>query len=178
LLLWAVITKLEWVEKKLANIKMLIMDVDGVLTDCRVFLDSSGQWRRLFSIRDGYGISRLMEAGYQTAVITGSKAEDIEKRVQVLKIHHFYQGSLDKVPAFEEIVRKTGLKEEEIAYIGDDLFDIPILQRVGFAATVPDAMDEVLSVVDYVTKRPAGNGAVREVCDFICKLGAYRKGDL
>ena len=153
------------------------MDVDGVLTDCRVFLDSNGQWKRMFSIRDGYGITRLMESGYQTGVITGSKAEDIEKRVQVLKIQHFYQGSLHKEPAFDEILKKTGLADKEIAYIGDDLFDIPILKRVGFAATVSDAMEEVLSKVDYVTKRPAGNGAVREICDLIIKMGAFKKGD-
>lgn len=154
---------------------MLIMDVDGVLTDCRVFLDSDGQWRRFFSIRDGYGISRLIESGYQTGIITGSKAEDIEKRAQVLKIQHFYQGSVHKVPAYEDILKKTGFNEDEIAYIGDDIFDVPILKRVGFSATVSDAMEEVIASVDYVTRRPAGNGAVREVCDFIFKYGAFRK---
>lgn len=151
------------------------MDVDGVLTDCRVFMDSDGNWKRLFSIRDGYGITRLNEAGYKTAIITGSKAVDIEKRVQVLGIHYFYQGSTDKFPAFEKLMKESGLQPDEIAYIGDDLFDIPVLEKVGFSATVPDAMDEVLPVVDYVTKRPAGNGAVREICDFIFKYGAFKK---
>ncbi len=155
---------------------MLILDVDGVLTDCRVFLDSDGQWKRQYSIRDGYGIVRLIEAGYKTAVITGSKSKDIEARVQGLGIHYFYQGSLDKVPAFEEIQKESGLSPDEIAYMGDDLFDIPLLEKVGFAATVPDAMEDVIAIVDYVTKRPAGNGAVREVCDFLLKFGAFSEG--
>jgi 3-deoxy-D-manno-octulosonate 8-phosphate phosphatase (KDO 8-P phosphatase) len=161
------------VEAKLNKIKLLIMDVDGVLTDCRTFMDTDGQWKRLFSIRDGYGIARMMEAGYKTAVITGTRALDIEKRVQHLGIHYFFQGSTEKMPAFEQIQKDSGLSPEEIAYIGDDLFDIPLLKKVGFAATVPDAMEEVLEVVDYVTKRPGGNGAVREVCDFIFKFGAF-----
>ncbi len=155
---------------------MLIMDVDGVLTDCRVFMDSDGQWKRQFSIRDGYGIVRLQEAGYKTAVITGSKSKDIEQRVKNLGIHFFSEGSLDKIPAFEKILNDTGFKPEEIAYMGDDLFDLPILQQVGFAATVSDAMEDVLSKAHYVARRPAGNGAVREVCDLILKLGAYSKG--
>ena len=155
------------------KIKLLIMDVDGVLTDCRVFLDSDGHWKRLFSIRDGYGITRLMEAGYKTAVITGSKAIDIEKRVQGLGIHYFFQGSTDKLPAFQQLQKDTGLSPEEMAYIGDDLFDIPLLEKVGFAATVPEAMEDVLEVVDYVTRRPGGNGAVREICDYIFKFGAF-----
>ncbi|MEZ0392954.1 MAG: KdsC family phosphatase [Pseudobdellovibrionaceae bacterium] len=154
---------------------MIILDVDGVLTDCRVFLDSDGQWKRFFSIRDGYGIARLIEAGYQTAVITGSKAKDIETRVRSLGIHFFFEGSIDKMPAFEKIQKDTGFSPDEICYMGDDLFDIPLLEQVGFAATVPDAMEEVLDIVDYVTRRPGGNGAVREVCDLIFKYGAFSK---
>lgn len=151
---------------------MLIMDVDGVLTDCRVFLDSDGQWKRQFSIRDGYGIVRLIEAGYKTAVITGSKSKDIEMRVKGLGIHYFFEGSLDKLPAFEKLQKESGISAAEMAYMGDDLFDIPILKQVGFAATVSDAMEPVLGVVDYVARRPAGNGAVREVCELILKFGA------
>lgn len=148
------------------------MDVDGVLTDCRVFMDSDGQWKRQFSIRDGYGIARLIEAGYKTAVVTGSKSKDIETRVKALGIHYFFEGSIDKLPAFEKLQKETGFSPEEIAYMGDDLFDIPILEKVGFAATVSDAMEEVIEIVDYIAKRPAGNGAVREVCDLIFKNGA------
>lgn len=158
---------------RLQKVKLLILDVDGVMTDCRVFLDSTGEWRRMFSIRDGYGIIRLIQAGYQTAVITGSKAKDIQERVKVLGIHHFYQGSLDKIPAFEKLQSATGFDPSEMCYMGDDLFDIPLLEKVGFSATVPEAMEDVKEVVNYTTNRPGGNGAVREVCDFILKYGAY-----
>jgi 3-deoxy-D-manno-octulosonate 8-phosphate phosphatase (KDO 8-P phosphatase) len=161
---------------RLKSVKMLILDVDGVMTDCRVFLDSVGEWRRHYSIRDGYGIKRLMDAGYKTAIITGSKAKDIEERAKVLGIHHFYQGNLDKYPAFQKLLAETGLKPEECAFVGDDLFDIPILEKVSFAATVPEAMEEVIEISDYVTKRPGGNGAVREVCEIILKYGALSKG--
>lgn len=152
------------------------MDVDGVLTDCRVFMDSDGQWKRMFSIRDGYGIVRLMEAGYKTAIITGSKSKDIEARAKGLGINYFFEGSLDKVPAFEKVLQDSGLSADEVAYMGDDLFDMPLLQRVGFAATVSDAMEDVLKIANYVARRPAGNGAVREVCDLILKSGAFREG--
>lgn len=153
---------------------MLVLDVDGVLTDCRIFLDADGQWKRFFSIRDGYGIARLIAAGYKTAFITGSTSKDIEARAKVLGIHYFYQGSLDKIPAFEKILQDTGFSADEVAYMGDDLFDIPVLERVGFSATVPEAMESVLQMVHYTTRRPGGNGAVREVCDLIFQFGAYR----
>ena len=156
----------------LKKIKLLALDVDGVLTDCKIFLDTDGEWRRLFSIRDGYGIKRLHEAGYQTAIITASKAKDIKARAKTLEISHFHEGNLDKLSELKILMKRTGLKPVEIAYIGDDLFDMPVLETVGFAATVPDAMEEVFEVVEYVTKRPGGNGAVREICDMILKYGA------
>jgi 3-deoxy-D-manno-octulosonate 8-phosphate phosphatase (KDO 8-P phosphatase) len=159
-------------EKKLSRIQALLLDVDGVMTDARVFLDSDGQWRRFFSIRDGYGIRMLLEQGYLVGVITASKASDIAERVKVLEIPYFYDNSFHKKPAFDDFLGKTGLKPEQVAYMGDDLFDLPVLQAVGFSATVSDAMEEVLEAVDYIAKRPAGNGAVREVCDLIRKFGA------
>jgi 3-deoxy-D-manno-octulosonate 8-phosphate phosphatase (KDO 8-P phosphatase) len=161
---------------RLKGVKMLVLDVDGVMTDCRIFLSDSGEWRRQFSIRDGYGIQRLIQAGYKTAIITGSKAVDIRERAKVLGIHYFYDGNLDKLPQFEKLMKEAGLKPEDCAYVGDDLFDMPILMKVSFAATVPDAMEEVIEVSHYVTKRPAGNGAVREVCDMIIKYGALAQG--
>jgi 3-deoxy-D-manno-octulosonate 8-phosphate phosphatase (KDO 8-P phosphatase) len=153
---------------------MLLLDVDGILTDCSIFLDSSGEWRRMFSIRDGYGIKMLLDMGYKVGIITASKAKDIGERARELSLTYFFDGSLDKVPAFESAIKDSGFKPHEVAYMGDDLFDLPLLKQVGFAATVQDAMDEVLEAVHYVTKRPAGNGAVREVCDLIRKNGAFR----
>lgn len=160
---------------KLKNIKMLVLDVDGVLTDTRLWFDGT-EWRRFFSIRDGVGIKRLAESGYKIAVITGSKAEDIRARVKSLGIHYFYEGALDKEPSFLQLQQESGIKPEEMAYVGDDIFDIPMLQTVAFGATVPEAVDEVIEVADYVTKRPGGCGAVREVSDYIYKYGAFSSG--
>ena len=159
--------------KKLKPIKMLVLDVDGVLTDCRIWMDSDGEWKRFYSIRDGVGIKLLQEAGYKLAIITGSKAVDIKARAEVLGIDYFYEGALNKLPAFEKLKKDSGISTEEMAYMGDDVFDIPLLKTVGFAATVPEAVDEVIQVVKYVTKRPGGNGAVREVCDYILKYGFF-----
>ncbi|HEY8270801.1 MAG TPA: HAD hydrolase family protein [Pseudobdellovibrionaceae bacterium] len=157
----------------LRNVKMLVLDVDGVLTDCRLWMDSDGEWKRFYSIRDGVGIKRLIESGYKLAVITGSKAEDIRQRVKNLGIQFFYEGAADKVPSFLELQKVSGFHVGEMAYIGDDIFDIPLLQEVAFGVTVPEAVEEVLEVARYVTKRPGGNGAVREVCDLIFKHGAF-----
>ncbi len=154
---------------------MLVLDVDGVLTDCRVWMDSNGEWKRFYSIRDGVGLKLLQEAGYKLAIITGSKSTDIKARSEVLGIDYFYEGALNKIPAFEKLKKDSGISTAEMAYMGDDVFDIPLLQSVGFAATVPEAVDEVMDCVKYVTKRPGGNGAVREVCDYILKYGFFSK---
>ncbi|MDG0816765.1 KdsC family phosphatase [Bdellovibrio svalbardensis] len=154
------------------NIKMLVLDVDGVLTDTRLWYDGK-EWRRFFSIRDGVGIKRLIDAGYILAVITGTKAEDIRVRVKNLGIQFFYEGALDKEPSFLQLQKESGISPSEMAYIGDDIFDIPMIQEVAFGATVPEAVDEVLEIADYVTRRPGGCGAVREVCDYIYKHGAF-----
>lgn len=152
---------------------MLVLDVDGILTDCRLWMDSNGQWKRIYSVRDGVGIKALIEQGYKVAIITGSVAEDVRARAKMLGINYFFEGALNKLPAFEDLQKQSGLGPNEMAYMGDDFFDAPLLTQVQFAATVPDAMDECLSVVHYVTQRPAGNGAVREVCDFILKYGFF-----
>ena len=154
---------------------MLVLDVDGILTDCKIFLDSNNEWKRIYSVRDGVGIKALIEANYKVAIITGATAVDVRARVKMLGIHHLYEGALNKLPAFEDLQKQTGLKPSEMAYMGDDFFDIPLLEKVQFSATVPDAMEEVLETVQHVTKRPAGNGAVREVCDYILKYGFYAK---
>ncbi len=160
---------------KLKNIKMLVLDVDGVLTDTRMWFDGA-EWRRFFSVRDGVGIKRLIESGYKLAIITGSKAEDIRVRAKSLGIHYFFEGALDKEPAFAQLQKDSGIQTSEMAYVGDDIFDIPLLQAVAFGATVPEAVDEVLEIADYVTRRPGGCGAVREVCDYIYKYGAFASG--
>ena len=151
---------------------MLVLDVDGVLTDTRIWFDGR-EWRRFFSIRDGVGIKRLIDAGYFIAVITGSKAEDIRARVKSLGIQFFYEGALDKGPSFQQLQTDSGLNPGEMAYVGDDIFDVPLLKAVAFGATVPEAVDEVLEAAIYTTRRPGGCGAVREVCDYIYQHGAF-----
>lgn len=151
---------------------MLVLDVDGVLTDTRMWYDGT-EWRRFYSVRDGVGIKRLIESGYKTAIITGSKTEDIRARVKSLGIHYLYEGAATKEPSFMQLQKDSGIKPEEMAYIGDDIFDIPLIKAVAFSATVPEAVEEVIEAANYVTRRPGGCGAVREICDYIYKYGAF-----
>lgn len=161
--------------QKLKSIKMLVLDVDGVLTDCRLWMDANGEWKRIYSVRDGVGIKALSEAGYKLAIITGATATDVRARAKMLGFDYFYEGAVDKGPSFEKLQQDSGIKPSEMAYVGDDIFDIPLIQAVAFGATVPEAVDEVIECAHYVTKRPGGNGAVREVCNFILKYGFYSK---
>lgn len=161
--------------QKLKNIKMLVLDVDGVLTDARVWMDSDGQWKRIYSVRDGIGIRAIADAGYKLAIITGAQAADVRARAKMLSFDYFYEGFHDKWPALLKLNEESGINFTEMAYVGDDVFDIPLIKAVGFGATVPEAVDEVLEAAEYTTKRPGGNGAVREICDFILKHGFYAK---
>lgn len=161
--------------QKLGTVKMLVLDVDGVLTDCRLWMDSDGEWKRIYSVRDGVGIKALSAAGYKLAIITGAQAKDVRARAKMLGFNFFYEGAADKWPSFEKLQADSGLKPSEMAYVGDDVFDIPLIKAVAFGATVPEAVDEVIEAAQYVTKRPGGNGAVREVCNFILKYGFFSK---
>ena len=154
---------------------MLICDVDGVLTDGRLWITDDGKWRRSFHILDGVGIKLLQEEGYDVGVISGGQSDDVALRMRFLNIKHCYLDAGDKRQPFENILRDTNLKPQEIAFIGDEVFDIPVLKEVGFAVTVPHAVDEVKKAAHYVTKRPGGFGAVREVIDLIRKHGALSK---
>lgn len=156
-------------EAVLRNIKLLALDVDGILTDNLIWMSESGEWRRSFSIKDGYGLVRLREAGIELAIMTGSQSRDIDERVRILKIKHYYPGSTDKWSSFQKLLQTTGLRPQEVAYMGDDFFDLPVLEKVGFSATAPEALVEVRKVVDHVTEAPGGNGAVREVCELLLK---------
>jgi 3-deoxy-D-manno-octulosonate 8-phosphate phosphatase (KDO 8-P phosphatase) len=154
---------------------MLICDVDGVLTDGRLWISDDGKWRRFFHVKDGVGMKLLQEAGYEVGVISGGKSDDVIQRMSFLNIKHFYLEIADKTIPFLEILKNTGLKTEEIAFIGDEIFDMPILEKVGFAATVPNAVDKVKKAAHYVTKIEGGYGAVREIIDMILDHGAFAK---
>ena len=160
------------IQAKLKKIRLLILDVDGVMTDGRIFwLDGHG-WTRHFHIKDGYGLKILMKAGIDVAVISGGDSKDVRTRMEFLKIKHVFLGDEDKIKALDKIVAETGLKLDQMAFMGDDLFDIPVIEKVGFSATVPHAVDPVKRRVDYITESPGGWGAVREVADAIrCSQG-------
>ena len=155
------------------KIKMLICDLDGVFTDGRIWLGSEGHWRRAFYVHDGVGVKRLQKAGYKVAIITMADAEDVRKRAAYLGVDYFYDKVLEKTTSYNDLLEKTKFDASQTAYIGDDLPDLPVLQKCGFSVSVPNGQDEVKKIVHHVTKSPGGRGAVREVCELLLKYGYY-----
>ena len=151
------------------NIKFLILDVDGVLTDGSIILDNEGNEFKSFHVRDGHGIKMLMRAGIKVALITGRYSKVVDRRAHELGITEVFQKCRDKRIAYSQLAEKYSLNDNEIAYIGDDIIDIPLLKRSGFPVVVADADDEVKAVAKMITKKVGGRGAVREVCDFLLK---------
>ncbi|MCL5024566.1 MAG: HAD-IIIA family hydrolase [Nitrospirae bacterium] len=151
------------------GIKLLVLDVDGVLTDGRIILDNEGNEFKAFHVRDGHGIRMLVKAGIRVAIITGRYSKVVERRARELGITEVYQKCHVKTVAFGEIIAKYGLTESEVAYVGDDIVDVPVMKRAGFAIAVHDATDEAKDHAAMVTEAGGGRGAVREVCDFLLK---------
>jgi 3-deoxy-D-manno-octulosonate 8-phosphate phosphatase (KDO 8-P phosphatase) len=149
------------------NIRLLALDVDGVLTDGRLYFDNQGNEMKSFSTRDGLGMRLLDEAGIVLALITARSSNIVAQRAANLGIEHIYQGSNRKLDAYNHLLADTGIEESEVCYAGDDWLDIPLLDRVGLAVTVADADEVVKSRAHWVTSRPGGRGAVREICDLI-----------
>jgi len=154
-------------EAKLAKIKLLLLDVDGVLTDGRIIYDNQGNELKAFDVKDGHGLKLLQRAGIKIGIITGRSSEVVSRRANELGIEILYQGALHKLEPYLEILTEQGLTDKQVAYVGDDVIDLPILRRVGFSATVADAIPDVFPFVDYVASRPGGCGAVREICDLL-----------
>lgn len=154
-------------KSKLMNIKLILMDVDGVLTSGEIIYDSSGTEVKKFHVQDGMGITLARLGGLKTGIITGRLSEMVKRRAEELKFDVVAQGSFNKLPDYEKIKQQLKLKDEQIAYIGDDILDMSILKRVGFSVAVSNARDEVKAICDYVTVAIGGNGAVREVIDKI-----------
>ncbi len=153
--------------EKAKKLKLLILDVDGVLTDGRLFFDAEGNEYKSFHARDGHGIKLLQQTGVKVAVISGRKSNSVALRMKNLGIEHVYQGHENKIAAFNEIIALMGITPEQAAHVGDDLLDLPIMIRVGLAIAVNDANFAVKQRADWCTALPGGQGAVREVCDFI-----------
>jgi len=149
------------------QIKLLLLDVDGVLTDGTLIFSHQGEESKGFNTQDGFGIRLLQEAGLEVGVITARKSEAVTKRGQNLKMRYVYQGESNKLKAYDDIVKTSGLKPFEIAYMGDDWLDLILLKRVGLAAAPANAVAEVKDISHYVTEKSGGNGAVRELCDLI-----------
>lgn len=152
---------------KAKSIRLVIFDVDGVLTTGKLTYTAKGIEHKDFHVHDGQGIKLLLKTGVDVAIITTCKSETIGRRMQDLGIPHVYQGQVEKLPAYEELKQKLKLTDAQIAYIGDDLPDLPILCRVGLAVTVPNAPRVLHEHASWVTKRKGGKGAARELCEFI-----------
>ncbi len=149
------------------DIQLLVLDVDGVLTDGSLFLSSDGQELKCFNTKDGAAIRWWLRSGRQMAWISGRESSAVSQRAQDLGVHHVYQHILDKVPVYEKLLTELAIAAENTAYIGDDLMDLPILTRCGFAIAVADATEEVREMADLVTQLPGGRGAVAEAVRFL-----------
>lgn len=155
------------IQARAARIKLLIMDVDGVLTDGRIFIRDNGEEIKSFHTLDGHGLKMLQAGGVQTAIITGRDAPSVGIRVKQLGINHYYKGIHDKRAAYADLREKASVEEHECAFIGDDVVDLPVMVRCGLPVAVPEAHWFTLKHAAYVTRKSAGNGAVRELCDLI-----------
>jgi len=160
------------------QLKLLILDVDGVLTDGRLFFDDNGKEYKCFHARDGHGIKLLRQTGVEVAVISGRKSNSVTLRMQGLGVEHVYQGHENKRAAFAEILQRLALKPEHVAYIGDDILDLPVMRQVGFAVAVQDANFAVKEHAHWQTQTAGGLGAVREICDLIMQAQGTFEGVL
>jgi 3-deoxy-D-manno-octulosonate 8-phosphate phosphatase (KDO 8-P phosphatase) len=156
-----------------AAIKLFAMDVDGILTDGTVHISSDGTETKQFSILDGMGLVRLGKKGVATAWISGRPSGATTVRATELKIPHLVQGRTDKLDALQELAARLDLTPDQIVYMGDDDIDAPAIQWAGIGVTVPDAMPAALEAADYLTTRPAGRGAVREICEQILRAQGH-----
>lgn len=149
------------------QIRLFVLDVDGVLTDGRVYISDKGEECKAYNIRDGLGMKMLQECGVRLALISGRDSASVEARAQDIGIGLLYQGVDDKLPVFEGLMRELDLKPQQCAFMGDDLVDLPAMRRAGFALTVADAPPIVKEQAQYVTRCAGGHGAVREACELI-----------
>lgn len=150
-----------------AQIKLAIFDVDGVLTDGRLFYGDDGQEYKAFNSRDGHGMKMLQNNGVAIGIITGRTSKVVEHRMANLGIEHVYQGKAEKLPAFEALIKELGFKPEQVAYMGDDVVDLPIMLRVGLAVATNDAHSLVSKHAHWQAPHGGGRGAARDLCELI-----------
>ena len=155
------------ITQKAAAVRLVVFDVDGVLTDGGLFIGDDGQEYKAFNSKDGHGMTMLQHTGVQIAIITGRTSEVVKIRMAGLGVQHLYQGRREKLPAYDELKAVTGFTDNEIAYVGDDVVDLPVMRRVGLAIAVQDAHDLTKQHAHWITPSNGGRGAAREVCELI-----------
>lgn len=164
------------IKLKAQTIQCLICDIDGVLSDGKLYIANDGNEMKAFHVQDGVGLKLLLSAGIEVAVITASVNRVVDHRMKQLGIRHYYTGQIDKRQAYQNLKATLKFEDEQFAYIGDDIPDMPIIQQVGLGVAVNNAVDIVKQNADWVTSKVGGNGAVRELCDLI--LQAQHKSQL
>lgn len=152
---------------RLGAIRLVAFDIDGVFTDGRFYLSDDGSETKAFHTQDGYGVRRLLDAGVEVAVISGRRSPAVEQRMAELQVRHVVLGCKDKVAAFDELIASLAIEAADCAFVGDDMPDLALLNRVGLSIAVANAVQAVQERCDYVTRKPGGFGAVREVCDLV-----------
>lgn len=157
------------IRERLRKIRLLLLDVDGVMTDGRIVYDANGVETKFFNVKDGHGIKMLQRAGVEVGIISGRESQVVTNRAAELGISLVYQKALDKMTPYLQVLASRGLEDEEVAFMGDDIIDIPVMRRVGFAAAPADALEYVVCHAHYVANNRGGWGSVREVCDLILK---------
>jgi len=162
---------------RLRKIRMLIMDVDGVLTDAGMYYAESGEELKKFNTRDGHGITLLQAAGFKTAIVTRERTAIVTRRAQKLNIGEVHQGAVDKLPVVKDLLARHGLQSEEACFIGDDVGDLDAMRYVGLPVAVADAVPSIKRVAAYVTRARGGDGAVRELCDLLLACSAKQHPD-
>lgn len=171
-------SQLNPVEQRAKKIKVIVFDVDGVMTDGSLMIGDDGQEYKSFHSLDGLGMKLLKATGVEMAIITGRTSNVVTKRAETTGIAHFYQGVEDKLEAFEDLIKKMNVSPEECAFMGDDVVDLPPMRRAGLAITVPTATPIVKQYAHYTTQAQAGRGAVREVCELLMKAQGTFDGQM
>ncbi len=160
-------------KKKIKKVKFLVLDVDGVLTNGQIVLDHRGQEMKYFDVQDGLGIVMFQQTGYEVAIISSRQSGSVKARAKELNIHKVFQGIKSKEKIYKKLIEELAIKDQQICFIGDDLPDLSVLKKVGFAVTVPNGAEEVKEIADYVTRKHGGQGAVREVIELILKTQGH-----
>jgi 3-deoxy-D-manno-octulosonate 8-phosphate phosphatase (KDO 8-P phosphatase) len=164
--------------ERAARIRLVIFDVDGVLTDGSLFLGDDGQEYKAFNSRDGHGIKMLQKHGVIVGIITGRTSQVVEHRMKNLGVSHVYQGRLEKLPAFDELTASLGIPAQQTAYVGDDVVDLPVMRRVGLAIAVQDAHPLVVRHSHWQTPHGGGRGAARDVCELLMEAHGVLQQEL